>query len=246
MQPGPAPMAEGLHRLRSPAGLAKAVVVLLGVIIAVDVVALVAELSLRGEYANLTTIPDTVLYDAGSTTHSQLVYQRVTSAQALALLVTAIVFIVWFRRVRLNAEVFDASLQPMRPGWAIGAWFIPIGNMWLPRRIAAGIWTASAQTNTDGSWRDASKAPLNLWWTLYLVSTLVAQVATRNYEATDFSPALADSVTLIMAADVLDIAAAVAAIVFVRRLTRMQGERAALGMPPSSVPAPAPAGVPQA
>ncbi|MFF4244127.1 hypothetical protein ACFYY2_06600 [Streptomyces sp. NPDC001822] len=50
--------------------------------------------------------------------------------------------------------------------------------------------------------------------------------------------------TLIMAGGVLDIAAAVAAIVFVRKLTRMQGERAARGTYPWS--AAVPAGVPQA
>ncbi|MFE7747622.1 DUF4328 domain-containing protein [Streptomyces sp. NPDC057428] len=234
-------MSEGLHRLRSPAGLAKAVVVLLGVVIAVDVFALAAELNLRGEYAN---IGDGARYEFVSATHSELLYQRAAAVQGLALLATAIVFIIWFRRVRLNAEVFDAGLQPMRPGWAIGAWFVPIANMWLPRRVAGGIWTASAQTNTDGSWRKVSNAPLNLWWTLYLVSVLAGWGASKNYSATEYVDDLSDAVTLIMAADVLDIAAAVMAIVFVRKLTRMQGERAARGMYPLS--APAPAGVPQA
>ncbi|MFG2590820.1 hypothetical protein [Streptomyces sp. NPDC048438] len=47
-----------------------------------------------------------------------------------------------------------------------------------------------------------------------------------------------DAVGLALVGDVLDIAAAVLAILFVRKLTRMQGERAALGATPLSAPSP--------
>ncbi|MYQ42662.1 protein of unknown function (DUF4328) [Streptomyces sp. LamerLS-316] len=237
MASGPTPPAEGFHLLRSPVGLARAAVALLGAVIVSDVLALVAGLNLRGEYAGLG---DTAVYDAGSADRAEVLYGAAGTLQGFALLATAIVFVIWFRRVRLNAEVFDAALQPMRPGWAIGAWFVPVANLWLPRRIAAGIWTASAQTHPDGSRRTVSNAPLNLWWTLWIVSTLFTWVASKNYEQAELSPGLADSVALIMAADALDIAAAALAIVFVRKLTRMQGERAALVMKP--FPAPGPAG----
>ncbi|WP_327115437.1 DUF4328 domain-containing protein [Streptomyces sp. NBC_01341] len=237
--PLPAPAAPGPHGLRSPVALAKAAVALLGAVIATDVLALTTELNLRGEF---TSIGDGAVYDAGSADRAESLYGMAAGLQVIAFLATAVVFVIWFRRVRLNAEVFDASRQPMRPGWAIGAWFVPVANMWLPWRVAEGIWTASAQSITDGTWRKVSKAPLNAWWTLYLVSTFFAQIASRNYDATESSPGLVDAVTLIMAADALDIAAAVMAIAFVRKLTRMQSERAARGTYPLS--APAPGGVP--
>ncbi|MFD9544652.1 DUF4328 domain-containing protein [Streptomyces sp. NPDC060022] len=231
MAPTPAPMQEGLHRLRSPAGLSKAVVALLGAVIAADVCAVAAGLNTRGVYADIAD-GDPASDAFGLVQRAELLDERVYGLQLLALVATAVVFIIWFRRVRLNAEVFDASQQPMRPGWAIGSWFVPIGNLWLPRRVAAGIWTASAQTNTDGSWRTVSRTPLNLWWTAWVLDWLFGRYASRTYEQAELGQDIVDAAGLAVASDVLDIVAAVLAILFVRKLTAMQGERAALGAYP--------------
>ncbi|MFJ8868124.1 DUF4328 domain-containing protein [Streptomyces sp. NPDC102473] len=234
MAAGPVPMPEALHRLRSPVLLGKAAVVLLGGVIATDVLALAAGMNVRSEFAGLG---ETGLFDPAPADRAEILYGMAGSLQLLAMLATAVVFIIWFHRVRINAEVFDASLQPMRPGWAIGGWFVPVANLWLPRRVAAGVWTASAQTNTDGGWRTVSMAPLDLWWTLWVVSTLFTWISSKIYDQAELSE-VAGAVTLVMAADGLDIVAAVLAILFVRRLTRMQGERAALGTTPLAVPSP--------
>ncbi|MFJ4838488.1 DUF4328 domain-containing protein [Streptomyces sp. NPDC088746] len=231
----PAPPAEAGYRLRSPLGPSRAVAALLGAVIVTDVVALAAGAHVRNEFAGLGgTLP----FDPGPAIRAENLYGVAGSLQVLALLATAVVFIIWFHRARVNAEVFDAGVQPMRPGWAIGAWFVPIGNFWLPRRVAGGIWAASAQTNPDGSRRTVSRAPLDLWWTLWVVSTLFSQAASRIYARSELPSEVRDAVTLVMAADALDIAAAALAILFVRKLTRMQGERAALGATPLSAPSP--------
>ncbi|MEU9062233.1 DUF4328 domain-containing protein [Streptomyces sp. NPDC048430] len=232
----PAPPAEAGHRLRSPVGLARAAVVLLGIVIATDLLAVAAGLNLRGEYAVVT---DGFVFDGDGSYRAAQWYAGVGVLQSNAMMATAVLFILWFRRVRLNAEVFDAGLQSMRPGWAVGAWFIPVANFWLPRRVAGGIWTASAQTNPDGAWRTVSMAPLNLWWGVWVFSMVFSQYAGRQYEQTRLSPEIVDAVGLVLVGDVLDIAAAVLAILFVRKLTRMQGERAALGVTPLSAPSPA-------
>ncbi|MFD4030358.1 DUF4328 domain-containing protein [Streptomyces sp. NPDC058637] len=227
----PAPTQEGLHLLRSPEGLAKAVVALLVAVIVADVSAVAAGLNTRGVFAD---IAGGDLEAFGLTTRADLLNQRAYSLQLLTLLPAAVVFILWFRRVRLNAEVFDASQQTMKPGWAVGGWFVPVGNFWLPRRVAGGIWTASAQTNTDGSWRTVSHAPLNLWWAAWVLDLLFGRYASRKYERAELPQEVVDAAGLVVASDVLDIVAAVLAILFVRRLTAMQGERATLGAYPLS------------
>ncbi|MFD4694684.1 DUF4328 domain-containing protein [Streptomyces sp. NPDC058463] len=225
----PAPASETWHLLRSPVGLSKAVVVLLGIVIATDLLAVVAGLNVRSEY---TVSTDRMYVTDDAQAHASLLYGFAGSLQTFAMLATAVVFIIWFRRVRLNAEVFDASQQRMKPGWAIGAWFVPIGNLWLPRRIAAGIWAASVRINTDGSWRTVSQTPLNLWWTAWVLSAIFGRSADRNYAQALMPQEVADAVVAVMASDALDIVAAVLAIRFVRKLTAMQGERAALGAYP--------------
>ncbi|MEU8673823.1 DUF4328 domain-containing protein [Streptomyces sp. NPDC048560] len=230
MAPGPVPMAEARHRLRSPVGLARAVVILLAVVIATDVLALAAGLNVRG-LLGAAIADDFENFDESAAERADWLYVIAGSFQVTAVLATAVVFIIWFRRMRLNAEVFDAGAQPMKPGWSVGAWFVPIANLWLPRRIAGGIWSASAQTSTDGTWRTASQTPMNLWWGVWVLSVLFSRFASKRYEQAELPQEILDAAGLLIAADTLDLVAAVLAIHFVRTLTRLQVGRAAVGAP---------------
>ncbi|MER5893631.1 DUF4328 domain-containing protein [Streptomyces sp. NPDC001876] len=227
----PAPAPETWHLLRSPVVLARAVVVLLGIVIATDLLAVVAGLNVRSGYATALS-GDRVYVSNDAQAYASLLYGFAGSLQTMAVLATAVVFVIWFRRVRRNAEVFDAGQQRMKPGWAIGAWFVPIGNLWLPRRIAAGIWAGSVGTDTDGSRRTVSQTPLNLWWTAWILSAVFSRVADRLYVQAVMPQEIVDAVVALIASDLFDIVAAVLAILFVRKLTAMQGERVALGAYP--------------
>lgn len=219
--------------LRSPDGLAKAVVILLVVAAAADLLAVLAGLNIRSLLGDALDNGLATLDDAEADRADNL-YAASGVLQILVMLATFVVFILWFRRVRLNAEVFDASMQQMKPGWAVGAWFVPVANLWLPRRIAGGIWIASAQTHTDGSWRTVSVAPVNLWWGAWVCSSLFSRYASQQYMKAEEAQEVMDAAGRMLAADAFGIVAAVFAILFVRKLTRMQGERAALGVYPLS------------
>lgn len=220
--------------LRSPNGLAMAVVILLAVVAVVDLLAVAAGLNIRsllgGGLEN-----DFATYDEAEATLADNLYGSAGALQGVTTLATAVVFIIWFRRVRLNAEVFGPSMQQMKPGWAVGAWFVPFANLVLPRRIAGGIWTASAQTNTDGSRRTVPATVMNLWWGAWVCSLVFGRYASRQYMKAEEPQEVMDAAGQLMVADTLDAVAAVLAILFVRKLTRMQGERAALGVYPLTV-----------
>ncbi|WP_326767345.1 DUF4328 domain-containing protein [Streptomyces sp. NBC_01591] len=234
MPPAPAFYAPQQY-LRSPEGLAKAVVVLLVIVAVADLLAVAAGVNIRRVLA-AGLENDFATYDEAEATLADNLYGSASVLQTLVYLATGVVFIIWFRRVRLNAEVFDPSMQSMRPGWAVGAWFIPIANWVLPRRIAGGIWTASAQTNTDGSWRTVPATLMNLWWGAWVCSQIISQYTARRYWVAEQPQEILDTTGLLMVTDVFDIVAAVLAILFVRKLTRMQGERAALGVYPLGAP----------
>ncbi|MEU9321932.1 DUF4328 domain-containing protein [Streptomyces sp. NPDC048295] len=234
MPPAPAFFAPQQY-LRSPEGLAKAVVVLLAVMIGADLLAVAAGLNTHRVLA-AGVANDFAAYDEEAANLADNLYGATSWLQSFVGLAIAVVFIIWFRRVRLNAEVFDPSMQSMRPGWAVGAWFIPIAGWVLPRRIAGGIWTASAQTSTDGSRRTVPATVMNLWWGAWVCSQVLSQFTARRYWAAAQPQEILDTTVLLVATDAVDIVAAVFAILFVRRLTRMQGERAALGVYPPSTP----------
>ncbi|OEJ36639.1 DUF4328 domain-containing protein [Streptomyces agglomeratus] len=48
-------------------------------------------------------------------------------------------FLVWFHRVRRNAEVLAPGSHKYTRGFAVGAWIIPLAMWWLPRRITLDI-----------------------------------------------------------------------------------------------------------
>lgn len=209
----------------SPVGLSRAVVALLAAGIAADLFSIGTGLHLRGLWNGYLADGDLGIHSADGDLAARL-YSYSAYPQIYTLLATGILFILWFRRTRRNAEVFEAGVQRSGPGWAVGGWFVPIANFWIPYRVACDIWMASSPNSPDGGWRSAPRVPLNLWWGAWVASTVLYQVASRRWERADEAGAIVDAASLMVAADVLDIVAAVLAIVFVRTLTRMQVERA--------------------
>ncbi|MFI6947131.1 DUF4328 domain-containing protein [Streptomyces sp. NPDC050422] len=209
--------------LRSPVGLGKAVCVLLGSVAVADVLAIGAGIHSRQVFGD-GMADDFLTYDEAGADRADMLFQASGSLQVLTFLATVVVFLVWFRRVRQNAEVFDAYAHSMRPGWAIGAWFVPVGALWLPHRVASGIWTASSP---GGSNRPPTpRGLLHAWWAALLCSEVFSRYAEQVYSDAEDRDEILSGFDQVMASDALDIAAAVLAILFVRRLTAMQGERA--------------------
>ncbi|THA75002.1 DUF4328 domain-containing protein [Streptomyces sp. A0642] len=217
---GPAPLSS----LRSPVGIGKAVCVLLGAVAVADVASIAAGGYARQVY-DTAMAGDFLMFDDARADRADALYQASGSLRMLLFLATVVVFLVWFRRVRLNAEVFDAYAHTLRPGWAIGGWFVPLGNLWLPHRVASGVWTASSP---GGSHRPpAPSGLLHAWWAALLCSEFLSRLQGRLYPDAVERDAVLRSFDVGMVADMIDIAAAVLAVLFVRRLTAMQSERAA-------------------
>lgn len=121
---------------------------------------------------------------------------------------TVVVFLCWFRRCRLNAEVFAPGTHKYSPGFAVGAWFVPVAMLWIPRRITLDIWRATSPA--DGTWL------VNAWWTTWLGGDIVSALAARpGTHLTGLSPY----------GQALTVAATGLAILMIRRLTTRQDAR---------------------
>ncbi|KOG53474.1 hypothetical protein ADK76_27730 [Streptomyces griseoflavus] len=219
--------------LRPAKGLATAVTVLLYAVIATDLIALGADLNTRSLLGNLATAT------AQEAKRADALYELAGVLQGGILIATAVVFIIWFHRSRVNAEHYTRDVCTLGRGWAIGSWFVPIGNLWLPYRVAKETWQASAQSAPDGSWRTVSMAPVRAWWTLWVVSLAVSRIGAVLYHKhtkDHLLDGLRQALSVIALSELLDIAAAVLAILFVRKLTRMQQLPAA----PYAAPHPSP------
>ncbi|MEU9366088.1 DUF4328 domain-containing protein [Streptomyces avermitilis] len=218
--------------LRSPVGLGRATTALLGVVIAADVFAVVADFNM---YDVSGALADGEL-GAGmqdKADRADALYAAAGVAQVIALIATMVVFLVWFYRVRVNAEVFAPDRQSKSRGWAIGGWFVPVANLWFPRRVALDIWDASGP---DALWDgDLAVAPspsharVNAWWTVWIVSLLADRLASTAYRSAETAPEIHEAAGQMLFSDAADMVAAALAILFVLRLTRMQDEKARRG-----------------
>lgn len=149
-----------------------------------------------------------------------------------ALLITAVVFMAWFRRAHRNLGALEAYGMQRSSGWAIGAWFVPFANLVMPKRIADEIWRGSepdtASRNVHRSSGAASGQLVTAWWTLWIAAALVGWVANQLWRAADDtgSSIAATGVSVLHSAVLL--AALVAAALVVTRITERQRVRAAL------------------
>src|SRR6266545_4148948 len=63
--------------------------------------------------------------------------------QALWFLVSATLFLAWFRRAYANLTPLGARRLRYRPWWALGAWVLPVFSLFRPKQLLNDIWRAS-------------------------------------------------------------------------------------------------------
>ncbi|MCC3779415.1 DUF4328 domain-containing protein [Streptomyces sp. UNOB3_S3] len=166
----------------------------------------------------------------------------------LGMAATAVLWVIWFRRARLNAEVFAPGTHRFGSGWAVGGWFTPVVNLWFPKQMANDIYRASA----PGGPQSAPKGLLNAWWVLWIAANVLSAVGNGMYSAAnrkldrvlsdsgweDAVELLNSSLAVSGFSVLLLLADTVLALLVVRQLTRMQEQRAMAG-PLAMPPAPA-------
>jgi hypothetical protein len=81
------------------------------------------------------------------------------------LVATVILFLVWFRRARINAERSSWRQRRAR-AWAVWGWIIPIGNLWIPFQLMGDVWRAGLppERRTSTAWLPA------VWWVSWLLN----------------------------------------------------------------------------
>nr|WP_248003086.1 DUF4328 domain-containing protein [Streptomyces sp. RLB1-33] len=224
----------GVARLRSPVGLGRAVAVLLGVVVAVDLFAIWAGVKV---YDVTGTVLDGGVGEAvqRDVDHADSVMAAAGVVQLVSLAATVVFYLVWFYRVRINAEVFDPFGHEMGRVWVGWGWFVPVVNFWFPRRIMLNTWDASRPAGSR-----TSHGLVNAWWVMWTITLFVGRSGFESYRKAETAVELYVAAGDVLFADVTGVVAAVLAILVVLRLTRMQNEKALRGPVPSGEPVPAP------
>ncbi|MEW1548085.1 DUF4328 domain-containing protein [Streptomyces tsukubensis] len=221
--------------VKAPWGLAYAVIVLLCIGVLVDLFAIGASLSMRELADDFRSSPFSVTQAEADDADDMMMIA--TLLKGLAFLVTGIVFVIWFAVARGNAAVFAPDNTKWGRGWAVGGWVIPFAGLVIPRLVAGTIWEGSRRHPHEGG---GAQRPtiLTVWWIFFVLGLLVWQVGFQRYDDAKTPDGLASGAGWLMAADIVNIGAAVLAIVVVRKITSMQSEKAAAGVMGLQAPVP--------
>ncbi|OEV06186.1 DUF4328 domain-containing protein, partial [Streptomyces oceani] len=150
----------------------------------------------------------------------------------LAFLVTIILWLMWFWRVRLNAEAFEPGRVRYDPGMALGVWFIPFCNFFMPKQIANDVWSVSRGDPPE--WYQGRRYPprrglVSGWWTMWVIYFIWSFSQFFSwYDETTIDEA-EGIIALQIFTHFFAIPAYILAVVFVSRLTNMQDDRIAAG-----------------
>jgi hypothetical protein len=93
-------------------------------------------------------------------------HDLVIVGSVVAGLTSEIAFIVWFLFAHRNLPALGNTRLAWSPGWCVAAWFIPIGNCFLPWLIMREISRGSSPTGIDDKYRQyAGVSPwVDVWW----------------------------------------------------------------------------------
>jgi hypothetical protein len=135
--------------------------------------------------------------------------------------VTGIVWVIWQHRHAKNARLLGQR-EGLGPGWAIGGWFVPIGNFFLPQMQLA---QAAKVSDSDSSTGGRVPPVLVVWWVLFGVLGLAGRAFENGgeelTELSDVDQFRSEDQTAAVLM-LLVVAAAVTATLMVRSLTAKQ------------------------
>ena len=205
---GPAPQPLG--------GLATALTILL-------VLAAIAELIAAAAFFNRAAVLDTNfdfqdLSDADDAVGGAFLFV------ILAFLACGILWMIWQYRHAKNAVALGQQ-GGLGPGWAIGGWFVPLGNFVLPQLQL----TQAAKASDPDAPPGAGRVPpiVMIWWGLFVLQAIVGAASGRFGANDDFDSF--DSIDDFQSADriagvgsLIAAFAAVVALLVVRSLSARQ------------------------
>src|SRR3954470_10237977 len=80
----------------------------------------------------------------------------VGSVQFVLFVVAAVTFLCWLTRAYNNLDAIDRRELRFSHGWLVGAWLVPVLNLWRPKQYVDDIWRAGRP--------HASMLLPGIWW----------------------------------------------------------------------------------
>ena len=151
----------------------------------------------------------------------------VAGVELVAMIATGVVFVAWTRRMYRNVAPLGDTTR-FAPGWAVGAWFVPILNWFRPKQILDEVWRAGTRAGRPESASDVTSdsALPDAWWATFLIASIGSRIGTGMRDADDLR-GTAHALAMSSMLEVVWMIAAVLAFWFVVRASDRQEDAAA-------------------
>jgi len=155
---------------------AKRAVFMIWVILVLDVamgIFYIRKYSLLQQILDGSMLPDDIWVDAYDMLEGILALLYL-----LAVLISGITFIMWFRRAYYNLHQIKDDLS-YSEGWAAGAWFVPILNLFRPYQIMKELYEKTKEYLVEKKRIHPDALSLEWvgwWWALLIISSIVDRI----------------------------------------------------------------------
>lgn len=165
----------------------KTAIILIWIVLTIEIISLISsffQLNLLQSVADGGTV--TIDEANANDTREQII----AIVFMVAYLVSAITFIMWFRRAYFNLHQRVNHLADTE-GWAAGSWFIPIFNLFKPFQIMRELYRETRvllSNNGIMNYEALSTKFLGWWWGLWIFNGFMGNISfrmSRNAETVD-------------------------------------------------------------
>ena len=154
---------------------AKNLILIFSILFVLNVIAIISDLQ---QYSMLNSIEGFTLEEAESNDLRQRIIGIITFGSYI---LSYIFFILWFRRAYFNLHQVVKHLE-YSEGWAAGAWFVPILNLFRPYQIMRELYVETenyiSKVKSDYN-QKLNVTFVGIWWFLWIVASFLDRIGMR-------------------------------------------------------------------
>lgn len=123
--------------------------------------------------------------------------QAIGYVYLVAFIVSAVFFILWFRRAYYNLQVRTGNCQHS-DGWAAGSWFVPIISLYRPYQMMKELATETSSLLSIASGKEVKSDTdtIGIWWALWIITNYIGNYIFKNIFSGETIENLTDSTIL--------------------------------------------------
>jgi hypothetical protein len=157
---------------------AKTAILFIWIVMAAEIIAIISSYL---QYDLLQTIANGGIVSDSEASANDAREQFIGIIQTIVYIISGITFIMWFRRAYYNLQQKVSNLK-YSEGWAAGSWFVPVICLYRPYQIMKEIYVETRAFFREKGLPEQSHYSTNYlgwWWTLWIITTFIAQFIFR-------------------------------------------------------------------